>query len=111
MRMRRWLAVALCALAAPAAAQRLELTPTISYGTSASLDHTAPGVSGLAVDDGIVWGGQARYFLTPHVGIGGLWSYESSGLRMPAGSGSTDLFRMTTNQVHAHVVYEFRDAT
>jgi outer membrane protein W len=97
------------ALATPAAAQRIEVTPLVSYTSGVELDQTAAEVEELTIEGGVTWSAQATYFITPRLGVGGHWTYRSAGLRMTTPSGSTELFRMAASQLHAEVVYQFRD--
>ena len=103
------LALAL-ACATPAAAQEIEVTPLVSYTSGVGLEQTAVGVQDLTIEGALTWGAQATYFLTPHLGVGAQWTYQSTGLRMTTISSSTELLRMTTSQLHAEIVYQFRDA-
>jgi outer membrane protein W len=107
----RCVALSFVLVSVPAAAQQLELTPLVGYATSAAIDQTAVGVQDLAVDGGVTWGGQGTYFLTEHVGVEGLWMYQSTGVRISTTSGSTELFHMTANQLHGRAVYQFRDVS
>jgi outer membrane protein W len=98
------------AVATPVAAQQIEVTPLVSYTSAVGLEQTAAGVEDLTIEGALTWGAQATYFVTPRLGVGAQWTYESTGLRMTTSSSSAELFRMTTSQLHAQVVYQFGDA-
>jgi opacity protein-like surface antigen len=100
-----------CALGcSPAWAQHVELTPLVSYTTEAGIDHVAAGVEDLTVSRGVTWGAQGTYFLTEHIGVEALWTYQSANVSMTSNGSTGELFTMTMNQLHGNVVYQFREA-
>jgi hypothetical protein len=94
-------------MASTAWAQRVELTPLAGYTTDGRIEQTAATVSDLTIDSGITWGGQGSFFLSRHVGVEALWTYQSTDLRLHAPSGDSRLFTMTANQLVGNVVYQF----
>jgi opacity protein-like surface antigen len=67
-------------------------------------------VDDLAIDGGPAWGAQATWFVSPHVGVEGLWTSRSTSMSMSTTAVTTDLFSMTTHQFLANIVYQFRQA-
>jgi opacity protein-like surface antigen len=98
------------AVSGPAWARQVEVTQHVSYTTSADIDQKALGVQDLTMEGALTWGAQVTYFLTTHLGVGALWTYQSSALRMSTTSATAELFDMTVSQLHATVAYQFRDA-
>jgi hypothetical protein len=94
----------------PASAQRVELTPFGGYTTSGRIEPTAQNVQDLTIRDGVTWGGQAAYFVSPHVGLGALWTYQPTEVQLSASSGTARLFTTTLNQLYGSAVYRFRRA-
>ena len=109
--MKRLVLAAILAVASPAWAQRLEVSPVVGYTADAPIDTVAAGVQDLTVNDTISWGGEALYFVTPRVGVGGVWTWQSSEVRLSTASASAELFRVHTNQVLSEVAYQFGDVT
>jgi opacity protein-like surface antigen len=106
--MNRLASLVFVTLSSPAWAQQIELAPLVSYTTEAGIHHDAAGVQDLSVSRGITWGAQATYFLTDHVGLEALWTYQSTDVSIESGGGTGELFTMTMNQLHGNLVYQFR---
>jgi hypothetical protein len=104
--MRTGLALAIVLAGSPAWAQRVELTPLVAYSSTGRIEQTATGVTDLAIENGVTWGGQATYFLFTNLGIEALWTYQSTELGMSTPSGSATLFTMTVNQLYGSIVYQ-----
>ena len=103
-------ALALTVIAAPAAAQRIEVTPLSSagYTPAAGIDKSAVGVEDLQIAGGFTWGAQAGMFLTDRIGLEALWTQQQSSLRLTTATGSASLFDLTVRTLHGNVVYRFR---
>ena len=108
--MKALVTLVLLAVAAPAWARQIEISPLASYTTAAELDQTALNVEDLTISRGFTWGAQGTYFVSTHVGFEVLWAYQSTALSMSTRAGDGSLFSMETNQVHGNVVYQFRDS-
>ena len=79
--MTRLLAFAFMALVVPPAwAQRVEVSPLVSYTTSAPIDARAADVTELTMAHHVTWSGQGTYFISEHIGVEGLWAYGSNDL-------------------------------
>jgi hypothetical protein len=106
--MRALVTLALLAVASPAWARQIEITPLASYTTSAEIDRTAAGVDDLTISRGFTWGAQGTYFVSTHLGFEVLWAYQSTVLSMSTRAGDGALFSMDTHQILGNVVYQFR---
>ena len=104
----RWVvtaAVAVLVASTPARGQSLEVSGLAAYTPSAGLENQASELSALNISGGFTWGLQAGWLLTPRWGVEGLWMQQASALRVGTSAGSSDLFTMTTRQLHGDVVY------
>jgi outer membrane protein W len=100
-------ALVMFALSAPAAAQSWEMSGMAGHTQSAELEKQAQELSGLDVRGGFTFGIQFARFFTPNWGIEGLWTEQSSALRLETGDGGADLFSMAIRQLHGNTVYQF----
>jgi hypothetical protein len=109
--MRRALALAFLIVASPALAQQtFEVAPFIGYTSAAPIDATADGVDELAIDDALTLGARAAYLVTPNLGLELAWSFQWTSLSLTSASSTARLFDMTSNHVHANMLYQFGDA-
>jgi opacity protein-like surface antigen len=106
-------ALVLLALSAPASAQSApssapawEMSGMAGQTQAAGIDKRAPEVTGLDVRGGFTFGIQFARFFTPNWGVEGLWTEQSSALRLETGDGSADLFSMAVRQLHGNAVYQ-----
>ena len=107
--MSRLIAFALLLVAAPAAAQRIEVTPLASagYSTAASIDKKTTGVQDLDVVGGFTWGAQGAWFFSDHVGVEVLWTRQSTNVTLTTATGSARLLDMNVDQVLGNLVYQW----
>ena len=108
--MKSILVLSLLFVSTPVWAQRIEIAPIVSYTTPATLQHTAAGVDELRINGAMTWGARGTYFLTEHLGLEALWTYQPTELTLSAPTGNADLFDMSLNQVFGNVAYEFGEA-
>ena len=90
--------------ASPAWAQHIEITPLVTYRTSADIEQKAAGVEELAIDGGVTWGAQATWFVTSRMGVEALWTTQSTAVSLSTTSGSAELFRLRAHQILANFV-------
>jgi opacity protein-like surface antigen len=105
--MNRLLAMALVLVAAPASAQRFEISLLAGYTTSGDIDKKAVGIQELSVAGSFTWGIGVAYFFTPHIGAEISRSQQRSALRIGTRAGSAELFDMTVDALHGSFVYQF----
>jgi outer membrane protein W len=105
--MKRLLAVALVLLAAPASAQRTELTLQAGYSTPGGIAQKALHVQDLEVEGDFTWGFAATRFFSPHLGAEISWARQETSIGLSTSSGSATLFDMKLGQLHGSLVYEF----
>jgi opacity protein-like surface antigen len=91
-------------------AQSWEASGLVGDTPSSALDRRAPRLSQLDLSGGFTWGVQGARFFTPHWGVEGLWTQQSSAQRIGTAAGSADLFTLTAGQLHGNVVYRFGGA-
>jgi opacity protein-like surface antigen len=101
------IAILLLTLPAPAGAQSWELSGVAAHTPSAALGSQAPELSSVDLRGGFTWGVQGAHWFTPNWGAEGLWTQQSSALRLETRAGSADLFTMTVRQLHGNVVRQF----
>ena len=103
-------AILLACVSAPVQAQSWEVSGLLGYTPSAALDRRAPELTDLDISGGFTWGLQAARFFESRWGVEGLWTQQSSALRIGTRTGAADLFTMTVGQLQGNGVYRFSDA-
>jgi opacity protein-like surface antigen len=101
------LTLALVLVAAPAMAQRTEVTLLGGYTTSGDIDQKAAGIQELEVDEGFTWGVQAGHFFSDHIGAEISWSQQRSALELGTRDGSSRLFDMKLGALQGRFAYQF----
>src|SRR5262249_35384343 len=105
--MRSVLTVALLLAASPALAQHFEIAPLVSVTTPAAIERKAAGIQDLTIDSSVSWGSQVAWFFATHLGVEALWTYQSTGISLSAGSNGAEIMELTTEQVDGTIVYAF----
>jgi outer membrane protein W len=105
--MKRLLAVVLIFMAAPAWAQRTELTLQAGYTTSGSIERKTFSIQDLEVEGSFTWGFAATHFFSPRLGAEVSWAQQETGIGLSTSAGSATLFDMKLGQLHGNVVYQF----
>lgn len=103
-------AIPLLCLTTPVQAQSWEFSGLAGYTPSSALDRRARELQELDISGGFTWGIQAARFFGPRWGVEGLWTQQSSALRIGTRAGAANLFTMTVGQLHGNGVYRFADA-
>jgi opacity protein-like surface antigen len=103
-------ALALALLAAPASAQRVELTALAGYTTKGDIEDKTPGVQELALGDGFTWGAAAGYFFSDHAGAELSWRRHESALVIGDAIADAELFGIDKDVLQGSFVYRFGSA-
>lgn len=94
-------------LAAPAYAQRTELSLLGGYTTAGDIDQKAVGVQKLEVAGSFTWGVAAAHFFSDHVGAEASWVQQGSDLVIGTAAGDAELFDMKLGALQGSFVYQF----
>jgi hypothetical protein len=100
----------LALLAAPASAQRVELTALAGYTTEGGIENKAPGVQELALDAGFTWGAAAGYFFSDHAGAELSWRRHETALVIGDATGDIEMFDIDKDVLQGSFVYRFGGA-
>jgi opacity protein-like surface antigen len=103
---KRLLALSFLLLAAPAAAQRTEVSALAGYTTSADIDKKAAGIQELRLDGGFTWGLAVARFFSPNIGAELSWAQHESPLVLGTSAGSAELFDTSIGQLQGSLVYQ-----
>jgi opacity protein-like surface antigen len=104
---RRLATLAFLLAAAPAFAQRSEVTLLGGYSTSGNIDQKAVGIEELEVEGSFTWAVAAGHFFTDHVGAEVSWAQQRSALNIGTAAGSAELFDMKLGLLQGSFVYRF----
>ena len=105
--MKAALALVLVLAAAPASAQRVELSVLAGYTTRGDIDEKAPGVQELAIGDAFTWGAAAGYFFSDHAGAELSWRRQESVLEIGDAVEDARLFDVNVDVLQGSFVYQF----
>ena len=105
--MKAALALVLALAAAPASAQRVELSVLAGYTTKGDIEDMAPGIQELAVAESFTWGAAAGYFFSEHAGAELSWRRQESGISIGDAGGDAELFDVNVDVLQASFVYRF----
>jgi opacity protein-like surface antigen len=97
-------------LAAPAAAERVELTALAGYTTKGDIDEKALGVQELALGDGFTWGASVGYFFSGRAGAELSWRRHESALEIGDAVSDAALFDIDKDVLQGSFVYRFGGA-
>ena len=100
-------AILLALLAAPAFAQRTELSLLGGHTTAGDIDQKALGIQKLQVAGGFSWAVTAGHFFSEHVGAEASWTQQGSDLAIGTADGDAELFDMKIGALQGSFVYQF----
>jgi opacity protein-like surface antigen len=96
--------------AAPAFAQRNEISGLAGYTTPGHIDEKAVGITELETKGSFTWGATAGHFFSDHVGVEVSWTRQQSGLVIGTSAGTAELFDMKLDLLHGSFVYQLGGA-
>ena len=112
--MSRLLSIAVVALlltTAPAFAQQkslgMEISGMAGFTPGVALERHAREVDKATIAGGITWTIELAKFITPHWGVEGGWTGQSSAFEISAGGNDEDLYTIDIGRIRAGVVYQF----
>ena len=104
--MRAALVCAALAIAVPARAQSWEVLALLGYTNAAPIDTTAENVDELSFAGAFTFGAAATFFVTEHLGVGGLFMTQPTAVRMTSGGIDATALDLKVSQALANLVYQ-----
>jgi len=94
------------AMAVPARAQSWEVLALLGYTNAAPLDTTAEGVDELSLAGAFTFGAAGTFFVTEHLGVGGLFMTQPTAVRMTSAGIDATALDLKVSQGLGSLVYQ-----
>jgi len=97
-------------MAAPAAAQSMEVGALAGFIPSTALDRTAQELQDVSLDAGMTFAFNVGRFQTDHWGFAGEWTQHFSGFAMTTADVPSTLYDINISTLHGYAIFRFGNA-
>ena len=94
------------AIAIPARAQSWEVLAVVGYTDAVPLDTTAENVDELSFAGAFTFGAAATFFVTEHLGVGGLFMTQPTAVRMTSAGIDATALDLKVSQALGNLMYQ-----